>query len=252
MAGHDAADPTSSTAPAPRFEQGLDASVEGLTVGIPTNYFYDRLETGVRAGVEAAIEQLEAMGMLIREIEMPHAELAGSSFWAIVVGETTALHDEWLYDRAEEFGPDLRVWAELGNLMLAKDYIRAQQIRALVIQDWERAFEQVDVVVTPGTTATAKEPADHPVYIDVEFPDGHVEDVLFAYGRCMLPVSVAGLPALAVPCGFSSDDGLPVGIQIVAPAYDEQTALRVGHAYQQHTDWHKRHPELLAELAAAR
>jgi aspartyl-tRNA(Asn)/glutamyl-tRNA(Gln) amidotransferase subunit A len=247
LAGHDPSDPTSSNAPVPKFEQGLEHPVDGLKLGIPTTYFYDRLETGVRQAVERAISDLEAMGLEVREVDMPHAELAATSFWAICVGETAALHEEWFHTRADDFAPDLRVWAELGNLMLAKDYVRAQQVRALVIQDWARAFEQVDLIVTPATTATAKPPVDHPVYIDVEFPDGHVEDVLFAYGRCMLPVSVAGLPALALPCGFSNDDGMPVGIQIVTPAYDEQTALRVGHAYQQVTDWHKRHPRLPME-----
>jgi aspartyl-tRNA(Asn)/glutamyl-tRNA(Gln) amidotransferase subunit A len=104
-------------------------------------------------------------------------------------------------------------------------------MRALIVADWEQAFQDVDVIVTPATAASAKRPADHPVHIEVEYPDGFSEDVLFAYGRFLMPVSVAGLPGLVVPCG-QTGDGLPVGMQIVAPAFDELTALRVGAAFE--------------------
>jgi aspartyl-tRNA(Asn)/glutamyl-tRNA(Gln) amidotransferase subunit A len=90
-------------------------------------------------------------------------------------------------------------------------------MRSLIIDDWGRAFEEVDVIVTPATAATAKQPAGHPIFIDVEYPDGYVEDVDFAYGRFLIPVSLAGLAALVLPCG-QDEAGLPVGLQIVAPS----------------------------------
>jgi aspartyl-tRNA(Asn)/glutamyl-tRNA(Gln) amidotransferase subunit A len=232
VAGYLEGDPSSIDEPVPGYAAAIGSKVEGLRVGVPTDYFFDRLEAGVEKSVREAISHLESLGMELVEVKMPHVHLAGGAFFAIVVAETAALHDDWLYARADDLGADVRVWAELGNFLLAKDYVRGQQIRHLVIEDWQRVFEQVDVVAIPSTTATAKEPVDHPIYIEVEYPNGEKEDVLYAYGRCMMPVSIAGLPALVVPTGLSYEDDLPVGMQIVAPPFDEATALAVGHAYE--------------------
>ena len=249
MAGHDPRDRSTSDAPVPAFVDALETGVEGLTIGVPTNFFFDQLEAGVRTAVEEALATFEQLGLNTREIEIPHAHWGGGSLFGIVVAETAALHDEWLHSRASEFGMDVRVWAELGNLLLAKDYVRAQQVRSIIIEDWEKAFADVDVIVVPATAATSKPPEDHPIYIDVTYPDGYVEDILYAYCRYMMPISVAGLPSLVVPCGFSNEDGLPVGMQIVAPAFDEATAFRVGYAYQEATEWHARRPTRVMEEA---
>lgn len=232
LAGYEEGDPSSLDAPVGQYVDAIGRPVEGLRVGIPKDYFFDYLEAGVEQRVREAIEHLESLGMEVVEVEMPHAHLAGGAFFAIVVAETAALHDDWLWARAEELGIDVRFWAELGNFILAKDYVRGQQIRHLVIEDWKRVFEQVDAVVTPSTTATAKQPVNHPIYIDVTYPNGHTEDVLWAYGRAFMPVSVAGLPGLVVPCGLSPEDDMPVAFQIVTGPYDEQTALAIGHAYE--------------------
>jgi aspartyl-tRNA(Asn)/glutamyl-tRNA(Gln) amidotransferase subunit A len=232
VAGYLAGDPSSIDVPLPSFAGAIGRDVAGLRVGVPKNFFFDKLEAGVEKSVRAAIDHLESLGMELVEVELPHVHLAGDAFFAIVVAETAALHDDWLYHRADDLGADVRVWAELGNFLLAKDYVRGQQIRHLVIDDWKKVFEQVDVVATPSTTATAKEPKDHPIYIEVEYPSGEKEDVLYAYGRCLMPVSIAGLPGLIVPSGLSHEDDLPVGLQIVAPPFDEATAFAVGHAYE--------------------
>jgi aspartyl-tRNA(Asn)/glutamyl-tRNA(Gln) amidotransferase subunit A len=233
LAGYEPGDPSSLKEPVPRYEDAIGAPVEGLRLGVPKDYFFDYMEAGIEQRVQEAIAHLESLGIELVEIEMPHMHLAAGAFFAIVVAETAALHDDWLWARADEMGVDVRVWAELGHMVLAKDYVRAQQVRHLVIEDWKRAFEQVDAIVTPATIATAKEPINDPVYIDVTYPNGHTEDVLYAYGRSFMPVSVAGLPGLAVPCGLSPDDDKPVAIQIVAPPYGEETAFAIGHAYEQ-------------------
>jgi aspartyl-tRNA(Asn)/glutamyl-tRNA(Gln) amidotransferase subunit A len=232
LAGYEPTDPSSLDEPVSRYEDAVGTPVAGLRVGIPRDFFFDYLEAGIEARVNEAIEHLESLGMELVEVDMPHAHLTAGAFLAIVVAETAALHDDWLWARAEEMGADVRVWAELGNFVLAKDYVRGQQVRHLIANDWKAAFEQVDVVVTPGTTATAKVPINHPVYIDVTYPNGYTEDVLFAYGRSFMPVSMAGLPGLAVPVGLSHEDDMPVGMQIVAPPYGEDIALAVGHAYE--------------------
>jgi aspartyl-tRNA(Asn)/glutamyl-tRNA(Gln) amidotransferase subunit A len=232
VAGYLDGDPSSIDVPVPSYAGAIGRDVAGLRVGVPKNFFFDKLEAGVEKSIREAIAHLESLGMELVEVELPHIHMAADAFFAIVVAETAALHNDWLYHRADDMGGDVRVWAELGNFLLAKDYVRGQQVRHLIIEDWKKVFEQVDVVVTPSTTATAKVPKDHPVYIEVEYPDGEKEDVLFAYGRCLMTVSVAGLPAVVVPSGLSYEDNLPVGLQIVAPPFDEATAFAVAHAYE--------------------
>jgi aspartyl-tRNA(Asn)/glutamyl-tRNA(Gln) amidotransferase subunit A len=237
MCGYDAADPRSSRAPVPDFPShaqtaraDAEAAVAGLRVGVPTNYFFDHLEPGVESNVRAAIGMLERMGATVRPVELPHAEYAVPAFFVLDVAEEAALQHDHLRE-GREFGEDVQRWAEIGSLILAKDYIRAQQMRSLIVDDWGAALQDVDVIVTPATAASAKPPVDHPVFIDVEYPDGHVEDVVFAYGRFLIPVSLAGLPALVLPCGLDMG-GLPIGVQIVAPAFDEAAAFRVGSSLE--------------------
>lgn len=238
MCGHDPSDPRSSSAPvadfgsrAMRASADGRAAVAGLRVGIPTNYFFEHLEPAIELRVRAAASILEDMGATLCPVELPRAEHAVPAFFVLDIAEEAALQHDHLRQGKPCLGEDVQRWAEIGSLILAKDYIRAQQMRSLIVEDWGRAFEQVDIIVTPATAATAKKPVDHPIFIDVEYPDGHVEDVVFAYGRFLIPVSLAGLPALVLPCG-QDDDGMPVGLQIVAPAFDEEMAFRVGAALE--------------------
>ncbi len=246
LAGHDLADPTSSSAPVPDFTARIGRDVKGMRVGVPSEYFFEHIEPGIRDAVTAAITVLGDLGADIVEVPMPHAAYAGGAF-LFVIAESAALLDDYTHERAGEFGIDVRNFAELGSLLLAKDYCKAQQLRTLVRTDFERAFADVDVLVTPTTAATAKPPVDHPIFINVDYPDGHAEDVLWAYCRYTIPVSMAGCPALVVPCGLA--DGLPVSMQIIAPAFDEATAFQVGHAYEQATSWASMRPSHLMTTA---
>jgi aspartyl-tRNA(Asn)/glutamyl-tRNA(Gln) amidotransferase subunit A len=238
MCAYDPSDPRSSSAPVPDFASHAarasadgPTAVAGLRVGVPTNYFFEHLEPGVEALVRAATCMLEEMGAVLCPVELPHAKHAVPAFFVLDIAEEAALQHDHLRRAEPLLGEDVQRWAEIGSLILAKDYIRAQQMRSLIVEDWGRAFEQVDVIVTPATAAVAKKPTHHPIFIDVEYPDGYVEDVVFAYGRFLIPVSLAGLPALVLPCGLD-EAGLPVGLQIVAPAFDEGTAFRAGAALE--------------------
>ncbi|MFQ5998477.1 MAG: amidase family protein, partial [Candidatus Bathyarchaeia archaeon] len=151
--------------------------------------------------------------------------------------------DDFLHERAAELGIDVRNFMEMGNLLLAKDYLRANQIRRMILQDFERVFQDVDVLITPVTATTAKRPKDHPIFINVNYTDGYSEDVLWAWCRYTMPISMAGTPVCVVPCGFDRNN-LPIAMQVVAPAFDEQTALRVAYSYEQATDWHSKKPLL--------
>ena len=234
MSSFDRADPRSSRAPIPDFAAGLEeapADLTGLRVGVPESHFFEHLEPGVERSLEAALETLRELGATLLPIVLPHARHALPAFFVLDVAEEAALQYDHLRGKAGKLGEDVQQWAELGSMILATDYIRANQMRALIVRDWEDAFEQVDVIVTPATAATAKAPDDHPIFIEVDYPDGFREDIVFAYGRFLIPVSMAGLPALVVPCG-EDGEGLPVGMQIVAPAFDELAALRTGAAFE--------------------
>jgi aspartyl-tRNA(Asn)/glutamyl-tRNA(Gln) amidotransferase subunit A len=235
MAGYDPRDTRSSTAPIPDFGLHLDDmrdSVSGLRIGVPTDYFFEHIEPDVDARVRDAVELLKDLGAQIQPVDVPHAKHSVAVFFVICIGELGALQYDHLRADDCRLGEDVRRWGEIGSMILAKDYVRAQQMRSLIIADWERAFQDVDLVLTPATSAVAKKPVDHPIFIDVEYPDGFVEDVVFAYGRFLIPVSLAGLPGLVLPCG-QDHDGLPIGLQLVAPAFDEATAFRVGTALEE-------------------
>ena len=249
IAGYDPLDITSSAAPVPDFAALMGQGIEGLRIGVPTDHFFDHIETDVADAVRAALTTMQDdMGAVLVEVPMPHAGYAGGAFLS-VIAESATLFDEYTFHRAEEFGIDVRNFAELGELLLAKDYLRSQQVRNLVRRDFERAFAGVDLLITPTTAATAKPPVDHPIFIDITYPDGHSEDALWAYCRYTVPVSMSGCPALIVPCGFDGA-GMPISMQVVGPAFDEATTFRLGAAYTAATDWVRR-PSYLMQTAAA-
>ncbi len=164
-----------------------------------------------------------------------------------------ALLDEYTGWRGEDYTLDVRFFAELGSLMLAKDYCRAQQMRTLVWQDFASAFREggVDVIVVPTTAATAKTLPDTPgESLELEYSDGYREDVMWSYCRYTVPISLSSCPSLSTPCGFAGD-GLPIGMQIVAAPFDEERAFQVGHAYELATDWGARHPSKVMEAVAS-
>jgi len=234
MSSFDRADPRSSRAPVADFAACLRNApndLAGLRIGVPDNHFFEHLETDVERSLDDALETLRGLGATLHPVVLPHAGHALPAFFVLDVAEEAALQYDHLRRKPGRLGEDVQQWAELGSMILATDYIRANQMRALIVRDWEDAFENVDVIVTPATAATAKPPRDHPIYIAVDYPDGYSEDIVFAYGRFLIPVSMAGLPGLVVPCGRDRS-GLPIGMQIVAPAFDELTALRVGAAFE--------------------
>ena len=234
MSSFDPADPRSSRAAVPDFGAllaGAEERIDGLRVGVPENYFFDHLESDVARAMDESLETLRGLGASLHPVRLPHAEHALPAFFILDVAEEAALQYDHLRHKPGGLGEDVQGFAEAGSMILAVDYIRANQMRALILRDWEAAFEDVDVIVTPATAATAKAPGDHPLFIEIDYPDGYKEDIVFAYGRFLIPVSMAGLPGLVVPCG-ADGDGLPIGMQIVAPAFDEATALRVGAAFE--------------------
>ncbi|MBE2271633.1 MAG: Asp-tRNA(Asn)/Glu-tRNA(Gln) amidotransferase subunit GatA [Anaerolinea sp.] len=256
MAGHDPLDATSMTTPVPDYVAGLGGDLNGLRVGVPRQYFIDGMQAEVETSVRAAIEQLRALGAEIVEIDMPHTDYSLPVYYIIAPAEASAnlarydgirfgarvdkggMWETYKATRGEGFGAEVKRRIMLGTYALSAGYYdayygKAQQVRTLIKGDFELAFERVDVIAAPTTPKTAFKFGDNtgdPLQM-------YLEDVF------TLPASLAGVPGLSVPCGFDSA-GLPIGMQLIAPAFREDVLLRTGHAYQQATEWHTRSAEL--------
>ena len=225
IAGHDPRDPASADAPVPDFTAGLDAGLKGLRLGVPQHYYFDGLDPEVEKAVREAIDLLGRQGAMVEEVALPRLEYAPATYWPISISEAAAYHHDWLTNRPEDYGHDVRQRMEPGLLVPAVRYLQAQRARRLIADDFRQALRVVDALLAPTTPIPAPriEAAVTPA-------------VRSALLRLTSPANLAGLPALSVPCGFTGA-GLPVGLQIIGRAFDEATVLRVGHAYETAAGW---------------
>ncbi|MEW2433441.1 amidase [Streptomyces caniferus] len=228
LVGHDPQDPASiRTAPPvyPLPPEGGDLT--GLRIGVPVNYYFDRVAPEVEAAVREALTQMAGMGAELVEVEIPMTRYIQATHWGLMVPEATAYHERTLRTVPELYAPDVRILLEAGELVSAGDYLRAQRSRTLMRQAWLRLFDQVDVLAAPTVPMTATK-ADQQT---VQWPDGTTEGVADAYVRLSAPANITGLPALSVPAG-RDHAGLPIGLQLIGRPLEEATVLRAGHAYE--------------------
>ncbi len=228
LVGHDPADPASSAAPVDDYLASLRTGIRGLRVGVPRAYFFEGVNPEMARAFEATLGVLRSLGASVEDVAIPsiHDSMA---FMAIMLAEAFAYHERDLRERPDLYGEVLREKLLAGGLITGAEYAQAQRLRARLCEDMAAALTRVDVLATPTT------PGPAPAFATVLDPD-------FAFARSnMGPFNMAGLPALAVPCGFT-EAGLPLSLQIAGRAFDEATVLRVGHAYEQATDWHRRRP----------
>lgn len=256
MAGWDPADATSVNIPLPEIHLDGQAGLEGLRVGVPKEYFIAGMQPEVEAAVRAAITELERLGARVQEISLPHTDFALPVYYLIAPAEASAnlarydgvryglrRSDESVPDMFKEtrgagFGPEVKRRIMLGTYALSAGYYdayygQAQKVRTLIKQDFEGAFEQVDVIAAPVAPSTAFKLGEHtgdPLAM-------YLEDVF------TLPINLAGVPALAFPVGLDHQ-GLPIGMQLMGPHFGEGRLFEIAHAYQQVTDWHTRRPAL--------
>ena len=267
IAGHDPHDATSLPAAVPDYAAALTGQVSGLRLGVPEEYFGvdsagNDMDAGVRATVTAAIDQLAAMGAEIRPVSLPSTQYALACYYIIAPSECSAnlaRYDGVKYGyshqgdgdmweamertRQHGFGAEVKRRIMLGAFALSSGYYdayyhKAQQVRTLIRQDFDRVFGEVDALVAPVSPVVA-------------FPIGDRTDDpvrMYLVDVYTLPVNMAGLPAMSVPCGFTtpadSANPLPVGLQLIGPRLSEPTLLRIAHAYQQTTDWHRQRPPI--------
>jgi aspartyl-tRNA(Asn)/glutamyl-tRNA(Gln) amidotransferase subunit A len=227
IAGFDRLDPATVDVPVPDHTAGLDRGIAGLRVGVPTNYFTDHVHPDVAAAVRTAIGVLEAQGAQLREVTIPLADQVLPAEWGILLPEASAYHQEMLRASGDLYTDDVRLFLEVGELVLATDYIKALRVRTLMQQGWSAMFDDIDVLVTPGMPVAAPEVGA----AAVTWPDGTTEDVTTALVRLTSPGNLTGLPVLALPVGFDGA-GLPLGMQVYGRPFEEATVLRVGAAYE--------------------
>ena len=256
IAGHDPKDSTSRIESIQHYSEILKKteSLRGLRIGIPKEYFVEGLDAEIDASIRAAIKQIEGLGAQAVEVSLPHTQYAIPVYYLILFAEASSnlakydgirfglserngegLLDVYLKTREVGFGAETKRRIMLGTFALSAGYydayyLKAQKVRTLIRQDFEKAFETCDALITPVAPTTAfriGEKVSNPL-------DMYLSDVF------SVEVNMAGIPALSVPCGFSN--GLPIGMQIMGPHLSEEMLLRIGYMYQRQTDWHTKHP----------
>ena len=244
IAGYDAKDPLTSKLPVPDFARALESELEGLQVGLIVQAMEDQY-TGadVLKAVRAAATVLEELGCVVEEVSLPRLDQIGVAMEAIVQSDGAFAHRRWLRTRSEELGPDLRRRWLAGSLIPAQTYQKAMRVRALFRRDWLRLFERYDVLLSPTALGVAEPIEDQPPIASREEAQERFQ--LSTPGRRSptMAAAFAGTPAMTVPCGFSAEH-LPIGLQIMTGPFREETMFRVGHAFEQSTEWHTRRPML--------
>jgi aspartyl-tRNA(Asn)/glutamyl-tRNA(Gln) amidotransferase subunit A len=228
-----------------------------LRIGIPREYFIAGIDPQVEQAVCAAVKVLEGVGMAAADVSLPHTEYGVAAYYILAPSEASSnlarydgvkygyrtpqwsnLRDMYMRTRDEGFGVEVKRRIMLGTYALSAGYYeayykKAQQVRTLIRRDFEEAFQQVDVLVAPTAPTPAfkiGEKIDDPLQM-------YLSDVF------TITINLAGIPALSIPCGFSSA-GLPIGLQIIGKPFAEETILRAAHAFEQQTDYHRRKPSL--------
>ena len=220
------------------FSRPLRQGVKGIRVGIPKQYFFDRLDKNVRGYVLTACAILYQLGAELREVEFRGMKDAAPLVGVITVGEALSYHWDWLQSRAKDYGPDVRERMEANRTQRTVEYLQAQEKRRIYTGTFLKVFESVDVVAAPTL------PVLPPFIGQKEIDWGRTkEDVRAALLRMTRPGNLTGLPAISLPCG-STADNLPVGLQLFGRHYDEATLLRVAYAFERATPWHAMFPPL--------
>jgi len=261
IAGHDARDSTSSPRPVPDYLAGLDGGVHGMRLGVPKEYFVSGMEPEVERAVRSAIEVYQRLGATIEEVSLPHSDVALPAYYIIAPAEASSnlarydgarygvqagggrnVIEEYELTRQQGFGAEVKRRIMLGTYALSSGYydafyLKAQKVRTLIIEDFQRAFEQVDALL--GATSPT-----------VAFPLGaKTQDPVAMYLNDIItiPANLGNVCGISVPCGLAN--GLPIGLQVLAPGYREDVALRVAQAFESATEFNRARSPLVGSAA---
>lgn len=258
ISGHDPLDSTSVPEPVPAFQKELKSGVKGLKVGLPKEYFIDGMDPEVRGAIEKAVKELESQGAEVVEISLPHTNYAVATYYIIATAEASAnlarfegirygkrVDGDDLFQlnsrtRGQGFGEEVKRRVLLGTYVLSSGYYdayynQAQKVRALIFQDFQQAFEKVDIIATPSTPTAAFKAGDK------------VDDPLSMYLCDIFTIScnLAGICGISLPCGYTSDPQLPIGLQLLGRPFGESQLLQAAYAYEQSTDWNSKKPSAI-------
>jgi aspartyl-tRNA(Asn)/glutamyl-tRNA(Gln) amidotransferase subunit A len=232
IAGFDPEDPGSEDVPVPDYAAGLSRPIEGLRLGLIEHWYAQGAHPDLAPAMSAAVEVLRGLGAIIEPVQLSSLRDYTDCKTTISIAELYAIHEQDLKTRPQDFGRILRNRILPGALIRAEDYVQALRWRAVLAREQAMALKRCDALLTAGALNLA------------DRADPNQPDRLVSSPSITMPFSVGGLPALAIPCGFSRNEGLPLSLQIAAAPMAEHTILRIAHAYQQATDWHRRHPDL--------
>jgi aspartyl-tRNA(Asn)/glutamyl-tRNA(Gln) amidotransferase subunit A len=259
MAGFDERDSTCADDPVPDYAAALEDTLAGKTIGLPVEFFDDGLDSGCADRIREAMTVMENLGATVREVSLPHIGASVPTYYIVASAEASsnlsrfdgvrfghrhqgAEDIESLYklSRKEGFGAEVKRRIMMGTYVLSAGYydayyLKAQKVRQLIADDFHQCFESVDIIAGPTSPTTAfglGEKVDDPVQM-------YLNDIY------TIGVNLAGLPGASVPCGFV--DGLPVGLQLIGPAFSEARVLNFAHQYQRETDWHRQSPDVRAD-----
>lgn len=237
VAGHDPRDPSSADRPVPDYSGSLQASLEGLRVGVPEEFLHAPLQPDVARLTRSALETLSELGAEVTEIRWTSLHLC-EGISALLQAETACHLGQMLHDHAAHLDPDLGQRLERLAAIPAVAYLRAQRLRSLVLQESLELFERIDLLAGPTMAMTAP-----PFGVESLQIGDRAVTLRPLYALFCRPFNLTGFPAVTVPAGFDSD-GLPVGLQLAARPFEEGTLLRAAYTYQEATEWHRRHPAL--------
>src|SRR5206468_12197166 len=257
IAGHDPLDSTSSTEPVQDYLSALGRGAAGLRIGVPEEYFRGGLDPEVETAVQSGLKIAERLGARLEEISLPHTEYAIPTYYIIATAEAssnlarydgvryghraagvTQMGPLYVRTRTEGFGAEVKRRIMLGTYVLSSGYydayyLKGQKVRTLIRQDFERAFQNVDAIVTPTTPTPAfrfGEKTDDPLSM-------YLSDIF------TVTINLAGLPGLSIPCGLTRNR-LPIGLQIIGRRFDEETVFRLAAALEAELRFHEHHPPL--------
>lgn len=257
IAGQDEMDSTSVNVEVPKYTDALTKDVKGLKIAVPKEYLAEGVAPEVRESVLEALKVYESLGATWEEVSLPHSKYALATYYLLSSSEASAnlarfdgvrygvrsdnadnMMDMFKNSRSEGFGPEVKRRIMLGTFALSSGYYdayykKAQKVRTLIKNDFDKIFEEYDVIIGPTTPTKAFKVGEN------------TDDPLTMYANDILtiPVNLAGVPGISIPCGFT-EDGLPIGLQIIGKHFDESTVYRTAHAFEQATEHHKQRPQL--------
>lgn len=240
MAGHDPKDPTCANEPVPDYMRGFTRAIAGTRIGLPTRHFTEGSHPDVEQSYREAVHTLESLGAAIVTVDIPNADLASAAGGVISMAEAAVFHEKRLRESPELFDPLVRERLQVARFYTATDYIKAQRLRTVLMQEVADAFTACDVIAVPAyPRLPARQESPETAGSDVKpGPASRAHRASNSY-----IANMTGIPALVLPCGFSTGQPeLPIALQLYGRPFDEATLFRVGHAYQQATDWHTRLP----------